>query len=217
MELTPEEVRVLGCLAEKELTTPQQYPLTLNALVAGCNQSSNRDPVVSYDERTVEQAVTRAKERGLARFIHPSHGRSVLRYRHELVEQLGIDRRQLALLTVLMLRGPQTPGELRARTERTAELDGIGEVEAELAALARREDPLVSKLGRAPGQKEERFVHCLSSVPAAVPVAPAPSVVRPSPASAPASVEVAEELARLRRDLDALRQELDELRGQLGG
>lgn len=221
MELTPEEVRVLGCLAEKELTTPQQYPLTLNALVAACNQSSNRDPVVSYDESTVEQAVTRAKERGMARFIHPSHGRSALRYRHELAEQLGIDRRQLALLAVLMLRGPQTAGELRARTERMAELEGIGEVEAELSALARREDPLVARLGRSPGQKEERFVHRLAPVPApsAAPVAmdrTAPAPVASGPARA-LSIDVVEELATLRRDLDAMRRELDELRAQLGG
>lgn len=224
MELTPEEVRVLGCLAEKELTTPQQYPLTLNALVAACNQSSNRDPVVAYDEATVEHAVTRAKERGLARFIHPSHGRSALRYRHELVEQLGIDRRQLALLAALMLRGPQTPGELRARTERMAELDGIGEVEAELSALARRQDPLVTRLGRAPGQKEERFVHCLAP---ATDVAPAPAQPRPlsasrdgaaaGPARPTPTVDVVEELGRLRREVDAVRRELAELRAQLGG
>jgi uncharacterized protein YceH (UPF0502 family) len=221
VELSPEEVRVLGALAEKELTTPQQYPLTLNALVAACNQSSNRHPVVSYDEQTVERAVTRAKERGLARFIHPSHGRSALRYRHELAEQLGIDRRQLALLAVLMLRGPQTPGELRARTERMAELDGIGEVEAELSALVRREEPLVARLGRAPGQKEERFAHCLapssetSNAPATEHADVASTPPSPPPRATPP--DVVGELAGLRRDVEALRRELDELRSQLGG
>jgi len=218
---------VLACLVEKELTTPQQYPLTLNALVAACNQTSNRDPVVAYDERTVEQAVVRAKERGLARFIHPSHGRSALRYRHELAEHLGIDRRQLALLAVLMLRGPQTPGELRSRTERMAELDGIGEVEAELSALAGREEPLVLRVGRAPGQKEDRFAHCLALASTSVPAASAPDVVSPEPGGAGAVAEparaeaptsdVVEELASLRRELGVLRRELDELRAQLGG
>ena len=167
MELTPEEVRVLGCLVEKELTTPQQYPLTLNALVLACNQLSNREPVVSYDERTVEEAVTRSKGRGLARFVHPSHGRSAIRYRHELDSQLGLDRRQLALLSVLMVRGPQTPGELRARTERMAAFDTLADVESELRALADRQEPLVVRLARAPGRKEDRFAAALEPVPAA--------------------------------------------------
>ncbi len=153
MELSEEELRVLGCLVEKRLTTPQQYPLTLNALTLACNQASNRDPVVDYDEARVEAAVTRAKTRGLAAFVHPSHGRSVLRFRHTLDEQLGLDERPLALLAVLALRGPQTPGELRARTERMARFGGIEEVEAELDALVRRDDPLVVRLGRGPGQK----------------------------------------------------------------
>lgn len=213
MELTYEEVRVLGSLVEKELTTPQQYPLTLNALVAACNQSSNRDPVVSYDERIVEQAVTRAKERGLVRFVHPSHGRSALRYRHELAEHFGIDRHQLALLAVLMLRGPQTSGELRARTERMAATDGIGEVEAELSALAGREEPLVTRVGRAPGQKEDRFTHRLAATSSPV---SSGAVIEHAPAPAP-SGDVAEELASLRRELDAVRRQLDELRAQLGG
>jgi uncharacterized protein YceH (UPF0502 family) len=228
VELSPEEVRVLGSLVEKELTTPQQYPLTLNALVAACNQSSNRDPVVSYDERAVEQAVIRAKERGLARFIHPSHGRSALRYRHELAEQWGVDQRQLALLAVLMLRGPQTLGELRARTERMADLDGIGEIEAELSALAGREEPLVRRVGRVPGQKEDRFVHCLSAASASVstPSAAGPTgSAEANPAGAPgdrppvtaSAADLADELAGLRREVEAVRRELDELRAQLGG
>src|SRR5579863_8877224 len=137
MELNPVEARVIGSLVEKELTTPQQYPLTLNALVLACNQASNRDPVVHYDEATVEAAVTRAKSRGLARFVHPSHGRSVLRYRHELAEQLALGERPLALLAVLVLRGPQTLAELRTRTERMVDFADLAEVEAELGALAR--------------------------------------------------------------------------------
>ncbi len=216
MELSLEEVRVLGCLVEKELTTPQQYPLTLNALVAGCNQSSNRDPVVSYDESGVEQAVTRAKERRLARFVHPSHGRSALRYRHELAEELALDRRQLALLAALMLRGPQTPGELRARTERMAEFDGLGEVEAELAALARREEPLVVRLGRAPGQKEERFAHCFGPVPVPSAALAPPRATGGQTTGPPGPVGLAAEVSRLRQELDDLRRDLDDLRRQLG-
>jgi len=236
VDLDPQEVRVLGCLVEKQLTTPQQYPLTLNALVSACNQSSNRDPVVSFSEEAVERAVTGAKAKGLARFVHPSHGRSALRYRHELAEQLGLDERQLALLAVLMLRGPQTPGELRSRTERMARLDGLGEVEAELGALAGREEPLVRRLPRSPGQKEDRYTHCLGSsdraeldasaldgedgspsgaeVPSAAPATEVPS-------AAPATNSVAtgawsEELAELRAEVARLRRDLDELRSQLG-
>lgn len=219
---------MLGCLAEKQLTTPQQYPLTLNALVLACNQSSNRDPVVSYDERAVEQAVTRAKERGLARFVHPSHGRSVLRYRHELDAHFGIDERQLALLAVLLLRGPQTVGELRARTERMAPFAELAEVEAELAALARRQEPLVVRLDRQPGRKEERYTHGFGAAAVspgaedlvatgAEPSGPAgevPPAARPAPPGP--GTDLAEELALLRADVAALRRDLDDLRAQLG-
>jgi uncharacterized protein len=163
MDLSQTELRVLGSLVEKQLTTPQQYPLTVNALTLACNQSSNRDPVVSYDERTVESAVTSAKTKGLARFVHPSHGRSVIRYAHMLEEALGIDRRQLCILAVLMLRGPQTPGELRSRTDRMEPFESLSDIEAELERLARREDPLVVKLTRRPGQKEERYAHLLGA------------------------------------------------------
>lgn len=222
MELSPEELRVLGSLVEKELTTPQQYPLTLNALTLACNQSSNREPVVSYDESAVEEAVTRVKSRGLARFVHPSHGRSALRYRHELTEQLGLDHRQLALLAVLLLRGPQTPGELRARTERMANFDSLAEVEAELSALARREEPLVLRLPRLPGRKEDRFTHALGQPTSVSDVVPAPPGGVPAPepgdGARPQGGErgVAEQLHELRAELQAVRRDLDELRRQLG-
>ncbi|MGH9029774.1 MAG: YceH family protein [Acidimicrobiales bacterium] len=160
-DLSAEETRVLGCLLEKQLATPQQYPLTLNALTLACNQSSNRDPVVSYDEATVEAAITAAKTKGLARFVHPSHGRSAIRYAHMLGEALGLDARQLALLAVLMLRGPQTPGELRARTERMSRFDDLADLERELELLGEREDPLVVPLQRRPGQKEVRYEQLL--------------------------------------------------------
>ena len=161
MDVSAEEIRVLGCLVEKQLTTPQQYPLTLNALASACNQASNRDPVVAYDEPTVEAAVTRAKTKGLAGFVHPAHGRSALRFRHALDEALGLGDRPLALLAVLMLRGPQTPGELRGRTERMVPFADLREVEAELAALAGRAEPLVARLARVAGQKEDRYAQLL--------------------------------------------------------
>ena len=157
MDLSVAEIRVLGSLVEKQLTTPQQYPLTLNALALACSQSSNRDPVVAYDEHTVEAAVTSVKTKGLARFVHPSHGRSALRYAHTLDEALGLGPPQLALLAVLMLRGPQTLGELRTRTERMVGFSDLREVQAELDALAVRTEPLTVRLPRGPGQKEDRY------------------------------------------------------------
>lgn len=215
---------MLGCLVEKALTTPQQYPLTLNSLALACNQSSNRDPVVSYDESAVEAAVTQAKSRGLARFVHPSHGRSVLRYRHELAEQLGLDQPQMALLGVLMLRGPQTPGELRSRTERMAAFADLHEVEAELAALADRQEPLVLRLGRSPGQKEDRFAHAfeapssdqvslLSTVGAPSPPSTAAAPFPSSTAAAPSEVaRLFAEVARLEAELASLRRQVEALR-----
>jgi uncharacterized protein YceH (UPF0502 family) len=160
--LTPEEGRVVGCLIEKQLTTPQQYPLTLNALVAACNQSSNRDPVFNYDDGVVEAALASLRGVGLVRFLHPSHGRSVIRFAHALDERLGLDERALSVLSVLLLRGAQTAGELRVRTERTASFEGIGDVESELARLSAREEPLAVRLGRRPGQKEERWAQLIA-------------------------------------------------------
>jgi uncharacterized protein YceH (UPF0502 family) len=160
-----EEGRVIGCLIEKQLTTPQQYPLTLNALVSACNQSSNRDPVVSYDESVVEQAVARLRDAQVVRLVHPSHGRSVIRYAQVLDERLGLDERRLALVAVLLLRGPQTAGELRARTERMATFDGIAAVDADLHHMSGGPEPLVLRLPRRPGQKEERWTQLLVAGP----------------------------------------------------
>ncbi len=161
MHLTSEEGRVIGALIEKQLTTPQQYPLTLNSLVLACNQSSNREPVVSYEEHTVQTAVSSLRNAELIGFVYPSHGRSVTRYRHTLAERLGLDDRELALLAVLLLRGPQTGGELRARTERMARFDGIDAVDADLVRLSEKAEPLVVRQSRRPGQKEERWAQLL--------------------------------------------------------
>ena len=172
MLLTAEEARVLGSLVEKELTTPDQYPLTIKSLLAACNQASNRDPVVEYDESTVMAALDSLKAQRLIRFVLPSHGRTAVRYRHVLNEALGLDARQCALLAVLVLRGPQTVGELRARTERMANFDGLDEVDHELRFLAAVADPLTMSLGRRPGQKEERWASLLVAPPAARPADP---------------------------------------------
>lgn len=161
MRLSLEQGRVIASLIEKQLTTPQQYPLSLNALVAACNQSSNRDPVLRYDDGTVQQALASLKETGLVRFIYPSRGGSATRYRQVLDEYLGIGQEALGLIAVLLLRGPQTAAELRARTERMARLGGIA-VDAELERMANRPEPLARRLARRPGQKEERWVQLLT-------------------------------------------------------
>ena len=165
MQLSPECARVLGALVEKALTTPQQYPLTGNALQAACNQTSNREPVVTYDETAVQAALDELKDRKLVRFVLPSHGRSVVRYRHVLDEALGLDDRQCAILTMLLLRGPQTIGELRIRTERMTTFDSLDEIQHELDLLGGREEPLAANVGRRPGQKEERWATLLVPTP----------------------------------------------------
>jgi uncharacterized protein YceH (UPF0502 family) len=214
MELGTVEARVIGSLAEKQLTTPQQYPLTLNALVLACNQSSNRDPVVAYDEELVEIALSSLKDAGLLRFVHPSHGRSVTRYRQVIDERLSLGSRGLALLAVLLLRGPQTVGELRTRTERMADFADLGDVEAELALLGGLADPLVRRLPRQSGHKEERWAQLLTGEP--------PMHFGRSEAGeatealvGPRSVPVRDEVASLRAEVDVLRAEVGALRGEL--
>jgi hypothetical protein len=208
MELSPEELRVVGSLIEKELTTPQQYPLTLNALVTACNQTSNRFPVVSYDERTVESTVLGLKDKGLARVVHPSHGRSATRYRHVLHEVLRLEQPELGLLGVLMLRGPKTLNELRTRTDRMATFDSEAGVQHTLDAMAARDEPLVVRIPRQPGQREDRYAHLLGGeVDVAALAAAAP---------APARSSRADEVADLREEVAALRRDLDEIRTQLG-
>src|SRR5579863_6746236 len=205
MELNPVEARVIGSLAEKQLTTPQQYPLTLNALVVACNQTSNRDPVVVYDDSIVEGALGSLKEAGLLRFVHPGHGRSATRYRQVFDERLGLDARGLSVLAVLLLRGPQTVGELRARTERMADFGTIDNVEEELRRLAGGPDPLVSQLSRRPGQKEERWTQLLADEPSDAGAASDTGVASPDPALEVRSVSLGDAVASLRADIDALR------------
>src|SRR3984957_4265968 len=143
MQLSPPQARVLGSLVEKELSTPDQYPLTLKSLTSACNQVSNRDPVGDYEESSVMSTLNPLKEARLIRFVLPSHGRTAVRYRHVLDEALGLDPRQCALVAVLLLRGPQTVGELRGRTDRMATFDSLDEVDHELRFLSTMAEPLV--------------------------------------------------------------------------
>ena len=163
-ELTAPEQRVLGCLIEKRWTTPDQYPLSLNALRLACNQSTNRDPVTDYDEATVRAAADRLTRYGLAR-LASGHGSRATKYRHLAEEGLGLGREQLAVLAVLLLRGPQTPGELKGRTERMASSASLAEVERALDALAER--GYARRIDRRPGQKEDRFEQLLGGEGAA--------------------------------------------------
>jgi hypothetical protein len=161
-ELTDVEVRVLGSLVEKQVTTPEYYPLTLNALMLACNQKNNRTPVTSFDETTVSQALETLREKNLAYVFYGSTSR-VPKYKHVLPEVMHLTQPELALMCVLLLRGPQTTGELATRAFRLHEFSGLEEVEATLNSLITREpDPLVKRLPRQPGQKEARFAHLLS-------------------------------------------------------
>ena len=215
-ELTPPEQRVLGCLIEKRWTTPDQYPLSLNAVRLACNQSTKRDPVTDYDEATIREAAQRLSRYGLAR-LASGHGSRAAKYRHLAEEALGLGREELAVLAVLLLRGPQTPGELKSRSERMARLGSLDEVDRVLATLAERN--YARRLGRRPGQKEDRFEHLLGSQQASEPTEPAvgaPASHAPQPQDSSegpdsdleARVEALEsEVAALRAEVAALQDE----------
>ena len=205
--LDPVEVRVLGALIEKEATTPEYYPLSLNALINACNQKTNRDPVVDYDESTVRDAIEGLRAKRLAFVIE---GSRVAKFSQRFSETLNLGRRELAVLGVLLLRGPQTLGEIKDRTERLFSFTDLSEVENVLDRLAERADePLAKKLPRQPGQKEVRFAHLLAGEPAfdATPSAYAPG---------PSRVEELEaQVQQLRADLDALAARFEALESQL--
>jgi hypothetical protein len=219
--LTAPELRVLGALIEKRWTTPDQYPLSLNALRLACNQSTNRDPVLEYDESTVGQAAQRLSRYGLARLASGHSSRSV-KYRHLAEDGLGLGREALAVLCVLLLRGPQTEGELRARTERLAPLATLADVERVLDELAER--GYARRLPRRPGQKEDRFEHLLGGASDdggggsddgggggaeidAPPPAPSAPLAPPAPRDGlePRVAALEAEVERLRAELAALR------------
>src|SRR6185295_16469819 len=173
LQLNSAETRVLGALIEKEFATPEYYPLSLNALGAACNQKSNRDPVMSLDDDTVLAAVEGLKAKGLVLGISGSEHR-VHKYSHRLGEVFNFDRREQSLICVLMLRGPQTVGELRGRTERLYSFDSLADVESTLSRLMDRTPRLVTKLARQPGEKEARFAHLLAGEPETTAPAAAP-------------------------------------------
>jgi hypothetical protein len=206
-QLNQDEVRVLGCFIEKEMTTPEYYPLTLNALTTACNQKSNRDPVVAFDETTVVRALDRLRHLGLA--MQAGDGGRVPRYKHALSVKLYLEPEELAVLAELMLRGPQTLGELRARADRMHSLKNLEEVEVILKHLAERKEPLVMQLPRQPGRKECRYAHLLAGVPE---IGDEPAAPTPEAATLRVRAEN-ERLAALEAEVAALRAELESLKG----
>jgi uncharacterized protein YceH (UPF0502 family) len=215
LTLAPEEVRVLGCLVEKAATVPDSYPLTLNALRQACNQSTSRDPVVAYDQSTIEQALDSLKAQGLVRFVHPSHGERTTRFRHVADERLGLDGDAVAVLAVLALRGPQTAAELRGRAERLHPFTTVGEVESVLAGLAARPEPLVLELARQPGQRDRRWVHLLSGPVDVDALAAEAAAVTPSTARSGGGA-AADRIAALERQVVDLSGRLARLEAELG-
>ncbi|HTB18423.1 MAG TPA: YceH family protein [Bryobacteraceae bacterium] len=202
LSLDADEVRVLGSLLEKEITTPEYYPLSLNALLNACNQKSNRDPVVHFDEETVERVLYMLRDKGLALNISGA-GSRVPKYGHRLSEKLNLGRRELAVLCELMVRGPQTLGELRTRAERMHPFDDLAEVEGVLDRMPE----LVTKLPRRPGEKEARYAHLLSGAPVVAALTPEQAADMAAPARSDRIAELEAEVAQLRRELEDLKQQ----------
>jgi uncharacterized protein len=217
MEPDAVEIRVLGCLIEKQRTTPDVYPLTLNSLRLACNQSTNRDPVVDYDENTIRSAIERLVERKWATLASWSNRRS-MKYRHTFDGALGLDDAEISVLAVLMLRGAQTPGELKVRTERLHSFGDMGELARALGRLIER--GLVLRLNRRPGQREERYAHLLTEDAEEPELAPEPVSPAQAPAPAPPPETPAgsgsERIERIERQLAELRAEIKALREELG-
>ena len=200
------EVRVLGSLIEKDITTPDYYPLSLNALVNACNQKNNRDPVMTLDEDSVGDALATLQEKRLAGPASGADSR-VSKYEHRLQEVFNFDRREIAVLCVLLLRGAQTPGELRGRTERMYRFEALDDVISTLDRLSQRDPSLVSVLPRQPGTKEARYLHLFSDdAPLAVDVARAPSPATLSNISADRVSQLEYEVAELKKEVAEIQQ-----------
>jgi len=206
------EARVVGARVEKQLATPEYYPLTLNALVSACNQRNNREPVMTLDADAVAAAIENLRDRNLVYVFYGSTSR-VPKYKHMLPSYYTLEPDETALLAVLLLRGPQTLGELRERTGRMHTFNGLGEVQEALDRLARRDEPLVVKLDRQPGRKEARFAHLLSGEVAQAETAETGSSAAARPASNGLE-EVRAEVAELRAEIEALKAEVAEFRKQ---
>jgi uncharacterized protein len=199
IELSPASARVLGSLVEKEITTPEYYPLSLNALMNACNQKNNRDPVTSLDEDEIRQALHTLQDQGLAAPVRGTESR-VAKYEHHMQEVFNFTRGEIAVMCVLLLRGPQTPGELRGRTERMHRFEELSDVQSVLQRLMQREPPLVTMLTRQPGTKEARYAHLLSGeVTEILPIA----AVEPS--------GLAAEVAALRQEVADLKAQVEKI------
>lgn len=205
--LTPVEARVLGALVEKDATTPDYYPLSLNALVNACNQKSNRDPVMTLDEGSVRDALESLHDKGLAGPAGGADSR-VTKYEHRVYDVLKLGRREVAVICELLLRGPQTPGELRSRAERMHPFEGIEDVLSTLQRLMQREPPLVAMLPREPGRKESRYAHLMSGEVEAAEASATP----PRSVSTDSDPGLEHEIAELRRDIHDLKQQFEEFK-----
>lgn len=210
MQLSDVEVRILGCLIEKEATTPDTYPLSLNALTNACNQISNREPVMSLSEDKVKWAVNSLRQQSLVRAIQPSDAR-VMKFQHLLTEKLDLEQPALAVLCVLMLRGPQTLGEIKTRTNRLAEFASLADVEAAVSGLIARD--LAVEMARRSGQKETRYAHLLSGAPAE-PRAEAPVDIAAAESPRDRVAELEASLSEVRRELADLRARFEEFTRQ---
>jgi uncharacterized protein len=211
--LNAAEARVLGALVEKDITTPDYYPLSLNALINACNQKNNREPVTNFDEETVRLALRNLSDKHLAGTASGADSR-VTKYEHRLQEVFNFTRPETAILCVLLLRGPQTPGELRGRTERMHRFEDLDEVLSGLQQLMRREPPLAKALGRRPGTKEIRYAHLLSAdVEAWEPPAETASF-SPGSADAERIIQLEEQVAALRNEVAELKQQMAEFKKQ---
>ncbi len=213
--LNETETRIIASLVEKQMTTPEYYPLTLNALVNACNQKSNREPVVSYDDKTVTDVLERLRDRNLVYVFYGSNSR-VPKYKHMLPSVYELEPAEVAVMCVMMLRGPQTLGELRTRTERLFQFEGLGEIQETLDGLIRRDDPLVVKIDRQPGQKEARFAQLLNGEFDVDAFAAAVATHRVSGGGADNQrvEKLEEEVAELRIEIESIKQTFDEFRKQ---
>jgi len=215
INLSSTETRILGCLLEKERTTPEYYPLSLNSLVTACNQTTNRDPIVNYSEKTVEQGLDLLRQKKLAMLIHTA-GARVAKYRHTFLDLYNLNSREVAIICVLMLRGPQTPGELRSRTERMCGAMSLSDLERLLDELSAGDDPLVKVIPARPGQKEKRYAHLLSpyteTYESAADRAPA---IESTPQESRLD-QLESELKNLRTEMNSLREDFEQFKKQFG-
>jgi uncharacterized protein len=213
------ELRALGAMVEKHIATPDYYPMTLNALVNACNQKNHRDPVVSYDETIVAKALDGLREKNLAYVFHGSEARAP-KYGHLFPKAFDLSEAETPLMCVLILRGPQTSGELRSRTQHLRSFGSLAEVETLLQGLSLREEPLIVKLPRQPGSRESRFAHLLGG-PVEMEQSEAPPHLAPSVLQRHSEndkiAKLEEEIASLRMELNDLKQQFAELKRELGG